>query len=57
MDLSTQDLLPDQIVLLTRAAVVVSVHSAALNNMMWMRPHRGAVVEFGGTGNYHYANM
>ena len=55
--MSTQDLLPDQIVLLTRAAVVVSVHSAALNNMMWMRPHRGAVVEFGGTGNYHYANM
>jgi hypothetical protein len=40
-----------------RTAVLVSVHGAALNNMVWMRPHRGGVVEFGQGGNFHYSNM
>lgn len=57
LDPSAHDLAPDQLLLLTRAAIIVSVHGAALNNMVWMRPHRGAVVELSAGGNYHYANM
>jgi hypothetical protein len=57
VELSVQDLAPDQLLLLTRTAVLVAVHGAALTNQIWMRPHRGAVVEFGAGGNYHYRNM
>ena len=45
VDLSAHELYPDQAVLLTRTGVLVGMHGAALNNMMWMRPMRGAVVE------------
>lgn len=57
VELSVEDLHPDQVVLLTRTAVLVGIHGAALTNQMWMRPHRGAVVEFGAGGNFHYHNM
>lgn len=56
-ELSVEDLYPDQITLLTHTAVLVGVHGAALTNQIWMRPHRGAVVEFGAGGNFHYRNM
>jgi hypothetical protein len=57
VELSVEDLYPDQVVLLTKTAVLVGVHGAALTNMVWMRPHRGALVEFGAGGNFHYVNM
>jgi capsular polysaccharide biosynthesis protein len=57
VELSVEDLYPEQVVLLTRTAVLVGIHGAALTNQMWMRPHRGAVVEFGAGGNFHYLNM
>lgn len=57
VELRVEDLYPDQIELLSRTAVLVGVHGAALTNQMWMRPHRGAVVEFGAGGNFHYLNM
>ena len=57
MELSLEDLDPDQLFVLTRTAVLVGVHGAALTNQLWMRPHRGAVVEFGAGGNFHYRNM
>jgi hypothetical protein len=57
IELSVEDLNPDQLFVLTRTAVLVGVHGAALTNLMWMRPHRGAVVEFGAGGNFHYRNM
>jgi capsular polysaccharide biosynthesis protein len=44
-------------VLYTHAGVVVGIHGAALTNQIWMRPHRGAVVEFGQGSNLHYHNM
>jgi hypothetical protein len=37
--------------------VLVGIHGAALANMLWMRPHRGTVVELGMGGNFHYENM
>lgn len=52
-----EDLHPDQLFVLTRTAVLVGIHGAALNNLLWMRPHRGAVVEFGAGGYFHYRNM
>lgn len=48
---------PDQAVLLSRTAVLIGTHGAALTNQFWMRPHRGAVVEIFHGGNYHYRNM
>jgi hypothetical protein len=57
MELSVEDLHPDQLFVLTRTAVLVAVHGAALTNQLWMRPHRGAIVELGAGGNFHYRNM
>jgi capsular polysaccharide biosynthesis protein len=57
VELSVEELHPDQVVLLTHTAVLVGIHGAALTNMLWMRPHRGAVVELGAGGNFHYVNM
>lgn len=57
IELSVEDLHPDQLFVLTRTAVLVAVHGAALANQIWMRPHRGAIVEFGAGGNFHYYNM
>lgn len=57
VELSVEALYPEQVLLLTRTAVLVGIHGAALTNQIWMRPHRGAVVEFGAGGNFHYSNM
>lgn len=57
MELSVEQLYPDQVVLLSRTAVLVGVHGAALTNMLWMRPHKGVVVEVMQGPNYHYVNM
>lgn len=57
IELSVLDLSPDQVLLLTRTAVLIGTHGAALTNQIWMRPHRGAVVEVFHGGNYHYRNM
>lgn len=56
-ELSAEDLYPDQLSLLTRTGVLVGIHGEALTNMMWMRPHKGAVVEIEAGGNFHYRNM
>lgn len=53
MDMTVEDLYPDQAFLLFRTGVLVGVHGAALNNMMWMRPLRGAVVEIRGGNSNH----
>ena len=57
VELSLEDLYPEQLLLLTRTAVLVGVHGAALTNQIWMRPHRGAVVESMAGSNYHYVKM
>lgn len=56
-EFSLMDLAPDQAYVGMNTAVLVGIHGAALTNQIWMRPHRGAVVEFMFGGNYHYHNM
>eukprot|EP00879_Flechtneria_rotunda_P026632 GHRR01028412.1.p1 GENE.GHRR01028412.1~~GHRR01028412.1.p1 ORF type:complete len:172 (+),score=21.43 GHRR01028412.1:100-615(+) len=56
VELSLLDLEPTQVTMLTRMAVLVGAHGAALTNQVWMRPNMGAVVEIWHE-NYHYLNM
>lgn len=55
-DFSLLELYPSQFQLLSKAAVLVAAHGAALTNMIFMRPHMGAVVEVF-HGLYHYVNQ
>ena len=51
------DIIPDQITIFSHTGIVIGAHGAALTNQLWMRPHRGAVVEIFYGANYHYRNM
>lgn len=55
-ELSLKDFYPDQVMMFANTAVLVAAHGAALTNMMFMRPHMGAIVELW-YSNYHYANQ
>jgi hypothetical protein len=57
VDPSLMEMYPDQSHTFMGMGVLIAMHGAALTNQFWMRPHRGAVVEIGMAGNYHYANM
>jgi hypothetical protein len=51
------DLTPDQAYVGMNTGVLVGIHGSALTNQIWMRPHRGAVVEFMSSGSYHHHNL
>lgn len=55
-ELSLMDLYPDQAIMFRKTGVLVAAHGAALTNQIFMRPHKGAVVE-NWYGNYHYVNQ
>lgn len=55
-ELSLMDLYPDQAMMFRKTGVLVAAHGAALTNQIFMRSHRGAVVEIW-HGNYHYVNQ
>lgn len=55
-ELSLMELYPSQVLMFAKTAVLVAAHGAALTNMVYMRPHKGAVVELW-YGNYHYVNQ
>lgn len=55
-ELSLMELYPSQVLMFSKTAVLVAAHGAALTNMIFMRPHRGAIVELW-YGNYHYVNQ
>jgi capsular polysaccharide biosynthesis protein len=51
------DYAEDQSHMFMRTGVLAGVHGAALTNMIWMRPHYGAVVEVRFGNNEHYSTM
>jgi hypothetical protein len=55
-ELSLMELYPSQVLMFAKTAVLVAAHGAALTNMVYMRPHTGAIVEIW-HGNYHYVNQ